>query len=379
MKIVINTSHQRFGGAVQVALSFIHECCGYKEHEFHVWVGSGVRKSLCEADFPPNFSFYHFDFGLLSLKKTFSIQKALRKLEQIIQPDVIIATSGPTYFHSKAPQIIGFNLPLYIYPESPHVQSWSLSQKIKMRLKKMVHFYFFRRDAAAYVVQTDDVNQRVRIALRTEKVYTVTNTHNHFFDDWQAFPPKLPKKQNGVFRFITISSWYPHKNLDLIPEVQIELRKRGITNVEFVLTLKPEDFEEKVLKGDKVPGIHNIGPIPPEACPSLYQECDALFLPTLAECFSASYPEAMKMEKPIVTTDLGFSRSICGQAAIFFTPKCPFSAANKVEKLIQNEDLRKQLARAGVMQLSNFDTPQRRTYKYVKICERYAKVRQNQN
>ena len=372
MKIAINTSHQRFGGAVQVALSFIYECRGYKEHDFHVWVGSGVRKSLCEADFPPNFSFYHFDFGPLSLKKTFSIQKALGKLEQSIRPDVIIATSGPTYFHSEAPQIIGFNLPLYIYHESPHVQNWPPSQKMKMRLKKMVHFYFFRRDAAAYVVQTDDVNQRVRKALQTKEVYTVTNTHNHFYNDWQAFSPKLPKRQDGVFRFATISSWYPHKNLDLIPEVQRVLRKRGITNVEFVLTLKPDDFEEKVLKGSDIPGIHNIGPTPPEECPSLYQECDALFLPTLAECFSASYPEAMKMEKPIITTDLGFARSICGKAALYFNPKSPEDAADKIEQLLTNAALQHLLVKTGREQLKNFDTATERARKYLALCEKYA-------
>jgi len=372
MTIVINTAHQRFGGAVQVALSFIYECRAYEGYDFHVWVGSGVRKSLNESDFPPNFSFYHFDFGPLSLKKTFRIQKALGKLEQSIQPDVIIATSGPTYFHSKAPQIIGFNLPLYIYPESPHVQNWPLSLKIKMLLKKIAHFYFFRRDAAAYVVQTDDVNQRVRKALQTEEVYTVTNTHNHFYDEWQAFPPKLPKKRDGVFRFVTISSWYPHKNLDLIPEVQIELCKRGITNVEFVLTLKPEDFEERVLKGDKAPGIHNIGSIPPEECPSLYQECDALFLPTLAECFSASYPEAMKMEKPIITTDLGFARSICGEAALYFSPKDGESAANTIIQLLKSDRLKQQLIERGKIRLSSFDTARTRAKKYLSICKKVA-------
>ena len=40
MKIVINTSHQRFGGAIQVALSFINECKRFPEPQFYLWVSS---------------------------------------------------------------------------------------------------------------------------------------------------------------------------------------------------------------------------------------------------------------------------------------------------------------------------------------------------
>ncbi len=372
MKIVINTAHQRFGGAIQVALSFIYECRSFTAHHFHVWVGSGVSKSLKEEDFPSNFNFHYLNFGAISARKTFEIQRLLGKLESEIQPDVIIATSGPTYYHSRAPQIIGFTLPLYIYPESPRVQNWSITQKLKMGLRKMAHFYFFRRDATAYVVQTDDVNQRVRKALKTQKVYTVTNTHNHFYKDWKAFPPKLPDKKDGVFRFITLSSWYPHKNLDIIPEVQQLLHRQGITNVEFVLTLKPGDFEEKVMRGRQLSGILNAGPIPPEECPSLYSECDALFLPTLAECFSASYPEAMVMEKPIITTDLGFARSICGEAALYFEPQNASAAATAIKQLIASPALQVRLKQKGKARLKQFDSPAERARKYLLLCERYA-------
>jgi hypothetical protein len=150
MKIAINTSHQRFGGAIQVALSFINECKAFTQHEFFVWVGPGVRKSLIEAEFPTNFHFEHFDFGVISLKTTFEINRTMQAVEQRIKPDVIIATSGPSYFHSQAPQIIGYNLPLYIYPESPFVRQSSTSAKLKRWLKKQLHFYYFKRDADFY-------------------------------------------------------------------------------------------------------------------------------------------------------------------------------------------------------------------------------------
>ena len=197
MRIVINTAHQRFGGAIQVALSFLHECIHFTEHEYHVWLGHGVGNEIDTSDFPVNFSFYEHDFGTIGFRTIPLIQKTLAELEDQIKPDIIIATSGPTYYNSKAPQVIGFNLPLYIYPESPYVQQMSFKQKLKLWLKKKAHFYYFKRDAKAYVVQTDDVNNRVQKALGTSQVHTVTNTHSKFYLHDNHAEPNLLSKEKG--------------------------------------------------------------------------------------------------------------------------------------------------------------------------------------
>lgn len=372
MRILINTAHQRFGGAIQVALSFIYECRNFPEHDYHVWVGPGVGKSLREEDFPANFHFRHFDFGRITLGKTFRINRALRAEEKNVRPDVVISTSGPTYFHSRAPQVIGFNLPLYIYPESPFVQNLSAYRKLRMALKKRLHYYFFKRDAQAYVVQTDDVNQRVRQALNTEQVFTVTNTHNGFYHDWKAYPPKLPPRKPGEVRLLTLSAWYPHKNLDIIPGIAEALKGDRDRSYTFVLTLPEKDFEQHLAGHPNAASILNIGPVKPRECPSLYQECDIMFLPTLAECFSASYPEAMVMERPIATTDLGFARSICGEAALFFPPRNARAAARQIERLAADPALQEELIRKGRERLQAFDTPPQRAEKYLGICRKLA-------
>lgn len=372
MKIIINSAKQRFGGAIQVVLSFVYECINYPEHEYHVFVGQGLAKSLDEKYFPKNFKFYYFDFGKISFLNSYRINKILKPIEKKINPDCIIATSGPTYFHSETPQIIGFNLPLYIYPESPYIKSLTLSKKFKLYIKKQIHFYYFKRDAIAYVVQTDDVNQRVRKALSTGEVYTVTNNHNGFYNDWKRYPLKLSNKDSNQIRLLTISAWYPHKNLGIIPKVLDNLRKREINNVQFILTLNEVDFK-KYIDNKYWDNIINVGPIKPEECPSLYDECDIMFLPTLAECFSASYPEAMKMKKPIITTNLGFAKSICGDAALYFKPRDPSAAADSIERLIDDSAMKQELISNGLNRLNKFDSPNGRARKYLLLCESYAK------
>jgi glycosyltransferase involved in cell wall biosynthesis len=370
LRIVINTAHQRFGGAVQVALSFIHECINFPENEYYVWVGPGVGKSLDTKIFPQNFKFFWFTFGEIGFKEIYRIQKVLRNHELEIRPAVIISTSGPSYYHSLAPQILGFNLPWYIYPESPFMRELPLKKKLKYWLRKKIHFFYFKKDAIAFLTQTNDVRDRVKIALKTDKVYTITNNHNHYFEKSLSIDKCiLPKSINGDFKFLTLSSYYPHKNLELISDVSEILKIRGFNNIKFILTIEENDFLRYFKPNES---IINIGPIKPSECPNLYNECNGLFLPTLAECFSASYPEAMVMKKPIITTDLGFAKSICGDAALYFKPKDAVDAADKIISLINSDLLQKKLVENGLLELIKFDTARERARKYLKICEAYS-------
>lgn len=397
MKIVINTSHQRFGGGVQVAWSFMNECRNHPEHEYHVWVGPAIAALLDEREFPENFHFYRADFGVIRLRTIRRIQAALSRLEAQIRPDVIVSTMGPTYFRSHAPQVIGYNLPLYIYPESPYLRQLSLYRWVRYRIKKILHFYFFRRDGAAFLTQTDDVNMRVRKMLKVEKVFTVSNTHSQLYRDWTSFPPKVDvgvdtdvdleaavavagsvdvaadeaaavaASAPREFRFLTLSYYYLHKNLEILPLVVKELRARGFDHVRFVTTMKPEDFDRYL--GGEQEGIVNVGPVKPAECPSLYAECHGLFMPTLAECFSASYPEAMVMEKPIVTTDLGFSRSICGDAALYYKPMNAVSAADAIVRLLTESGLQDTLIQNGKRRVVQFDSAADRARRILEVCE----------
>ena len=372
MRYLINVALLRFGGAVQVALSFIHECRRHDEHEYHVVLGPGVGAVLDPADFPDNFHFYHLDFGVVNLRKLPRVQQRMSAIEAQVRPDCVVTTSGPPYWRSRAPHLVGFNLPLYIYPESPYLKTLPLRAKARLSARKWLHRRLFRRDADALIVQTDDVNHRVRRLLGTDTVYTVTNNHNGWYDSPGDFPSRLQERKQGVFRLLTLTSYYSHKNLDLIPQVIEALPEALRSRVEFVLTLTETEYRSRI--SSKIPPqVRLVGPVPPPECPALYYECDAMFLPTLAECFSASYPEAMKMEKPIVTTDLGFARSICQEAALYFPPCDAEAAAGQVERLICDANLREKLRRRGRERLAAFDTPAERAQKILAICNDLAK------
>lgn len=371
MRFLINTSVLRFGGAVQVALSLIHECRAYDENEYHVVLGPGVGAVLDPAGFPGNFHFHYQNFGVMHLRKLPRVQQKMSAIEAKVCPDCVLTTSGPPYWRSRAPHLVGFNLPLYIYPDSPYLRTLPLRAKARLNARKWLHCRLFRRDADALLVQTDDVNLRVRGLLGTDQVYTVSNNHNGWFDSPGDYPLPLPERKQDAFRLLTLTSFYAHKNLDLIPQVVEALPEALRRRVEFVLTLTEAEFRSRI-SARIPPQVRLIGPVPPPECPALYRECDAVFLPTLAECFSASYPEAMKMEKPIITTDLGFARSICQEAALYFPPCDAEAAADQVERLIGDAKLQERLRRNGRERLAAFDSPAERARKILDICNDLA-------
>lgn len=374
MRLMINTASLRFGGAVQGALSLLRECRAFADHQYHVVLGPGVGKHLDPEVFPTNFHFYEQSFGVMNARKFSAAGRSMARLEKTIEPDCVLTTSGAPYWRSRAPHLVGFNRPLFIYPESPYIQRLSLLQRLKFEVLKQGHKALFRRHSDAFIVQTDDVNKRVRDWLGTTEVYTVTNTHSSYYLNPPTTHRRLPRKRPGVFRLLTVTSYYPHKNLEIIPEIIACLPNRVSSPIEFVLTLTPDEYRAKI-SPSLAPEVKLVGPVPPAECPALYNECDAMFLPTLAECFSASYAEAMIMEKPIVTTDLGFARGICGPAAVYYAPADPLAAAEAIVNLATSVISQQKLRAAGKLRLRSFDTAISKTTKILGLCSELVEKR----
>jgi len=366
MKIIINAASIFKGGAEQVVHSFINECKNIPEHEYHILLCENIESLLGDEPFPENFIFYKQNKRPGTSVGT--LLKSLRhfdKLEKKIEPDFVISTGGHGYWKPKAPLVAGFNIPHYIYPESPFFKKISLKKKVFWSLKKKFNLFFQKR-ADAIIVQTDDVKERLEKLIPKVPIHTVSNTINGAFLDGKKHQAKLPPKEENELRLLTVSSYYLHKNLDIIHPVQQELEKRNRGNIKFILTLPEENFREfsKHYSGEQ---ILNVGPVPINEVPSLYDECDMMFLPTLLECFSASYAEAMAKEKPILTSDLGFAHTVCGDAAVYFNPMDPADIADKIIYLSDNPELSCKLVQSGKEALKKLNTPAERAEKFIEI------------
>ena len=370
MVILLNTSNLYVGGGVQVALSFINVIKNIDpDNTYHIFLSTTIAKQITQEEFPDNVYFYIIEKSPSIIKGRSKTVKRLDILEDRIGPDVVFSVFGPTYWKPKARHIVGFALGWITNPTSEAYKALNFKQKIKRRLDTIYKSYYFKRDTDIYIVETEDAKEKLFkvFNISKEKTFVVGNTHSSFFDgrDYPEF--KLLDRKKKEFRLVTIAHNYPHKNIKIIKKVLPYLKDREI-NYKFFITIDDESYNS--LFKDYKEQVINLGPVESKYCPSLYKQCDALFLPTLLESFTASYPESMKMKKPICTSDLSFAHSICQGAALYFDPLDSKDIADKIMQLAESQFLQKELISKGTERLKAFETAESRASRYLEVCKK---------
>lgn len=372
MKLIINASNLCTTGVIQVATSFIHECLKFDQNEYFIFTSNILSSQLNYSQFSKNFTFYQIPKHPLYGISGFKMRRLLRGLEKMIAPDCVFTIFGPSWWTPKLPHIMGYAIAHYLYPKSPLYGILSLAKRLRIHIYKIFHRYYFNKNGEYYICETEDGSIRLRNFLhcKEDHVFTVTNTCSEYFNTF--YPSEkhfLNPKKPDEFRFVTLSSFVTHKNITILNEVIPLLRgKMKDIVVVFVLTVDEIILRQKITKEARR-NIINLGRLPVSACPGVYYECDALFLPTLMECFSANFPEAMKMKKPILTSDLPFCTAVCKDAALYFDPLNPEDIAEKIIELIGNRNLQMSLIEKGERRLMEFDTAEIRAEKYLRICK----------
>ena len=375
MNILINASNIRKSGALQVTLSFLEEVKKITRHNYLIVVSEEVETQIDKTSFPSNCSIASLSTGTPGSSGFMKQVKKLSELEKTFHTDCVFSVFAPTYWTPKAPHLAGFAYVWAINPDSIFIKNLPFKQRVKTTLENAFKKYFIKRNAIYHVVEEDDVKRRLSkyFGINEQQIFVVNNTYNHHFSDASAIANAsitLPAKREGQFNLVTISSNFPHKNLKIIAPVSASLKAKGYNNVFFYVTIKQAEFGE-IAKGDD--NIKNLGVVPAADCPYIYSQSDALFLPTMLECFSASYPEAMVMKKPILTSDLSFARSICGDAAHYFDPLNPEDIADKIIRLINDNTLNNELVANGLKKLASFPSAAGRASAYIGICEQIIK------
>lgn len=371
MRVIVNCSNLISTGPVQVAVSFLNECKSHIENTYLVFLSPRMAECLNVDEYPDSFCFkIIYNHPAYGLRGVYSVS-LMKKYEKSFKPDCVFSVFGPSIWKPTVPHLQGFAFGHYIYTDSPVYKLMSLRERVKKYLMKKAHIFHLKRDGEYFVCETEDVSMRLRDLLRIEprNVYTVTNTYNHYF---QLFKPSservLPGRKLNEFRILLLSTAYQHKNLGILNEIIAYFEEHNTGgNISFVVTIPSQDYNN-IFKENVRHKIFNVGPVKPKDCPQLYFETDALFAPTLLECFSANYPEAMVMQKPIITTDLSFARAICGDAALYFSPLDAKDAALKIVEVVEKNEIGEELIKKGLQRLTSFDGASQRASKYLEIC-----------
>lgn len=362
MTILINCSNIKIGGGVQVAHSFINEIRSNSDHLYIIVLSSTLKRQLDEKMFAENFIFYNYDKKANAKNAVFSSDQMLDSLVRKYKVEKVFTVFGPSYWRPKVVHIVGYAKAHYIYTSSLFFQTMSTIQRLRLKAKGFFHLLDFKKNADILITENPDVSKRIAQKVN-KKVHTVSNTYNQVFDRQDEWSHMELPPFDGKY-ILTIAANYPHKNLNIIPKVIKVLRDQNCKKFKFAVTVEKGGLQSD---NESDEFITYLGKVDIRDCPKLYTQSHYMFLPTLLECFSASYAEAMRMEKPIITSDLDFARGLCLDAAAYFDPLNPKAIAALLMRLDNDELWQKQLIIKGRNRLQDFDSTSERANKYLQI------------
>lgn len=369
MKIIIDNSNLIVGGGIQVATSFLNDLNNLNlRDEFIVIQSYNSAQDIDKKVFESNFTFFD-----LNEKQTNSKVNRIRRVKEIekkTQPNVIFTVFGPSYHKSKFPKIVGFAIPYLIYPDSPFFKNISFIEKLKYKFLSILKKKSFIKNSDVLIFETDNAkNVFSKFNPKSIESFTVSNTINEIFLDKENWK-ESKLNDNETFDILCLSAFYPHKNLKIIPEViDFLINDLKMDNFKFNITISSTDLQ---LIEQHKKYVNFLGKVPLNQIPDLYNKSDVVFIPTLLEVFSATYLEAMFMKKPIIASDMPFSRDICYDAALYCDPLNASDYAEKILMLYNDNELYKNLVEKGTENLKRFGTSMDRTKKYLEILKKHA-------
>jgi glycosyltransferase involved in cell wall biosynthesis len=367
MRLIINASNIVVGGGIQVSLSFIEELKKFKDHEYHLFLSIPVAKQIDRNSFPNNFSFYFFNVSPSSITKGYKVRRELNRLEKSIKPDLVFTVFGPAYWKPKSLHISGFANGWCYNPNSIAHKRLTSVKRLKSRISTLFRNFEIKK-ADYLIVETEDAKSKINkyISIPREKIFVVGNAFHPIYSKYISNKVEIPIAENNTFKLLVLSAFYPHKNLEIINDVIPILKRKTKRQFIFYLTIGEDEYIRNFRDSHY---IINLGPQKVEDCPNLYKNADALFLPTLLETYSANYPEAMIMKKPIITSGFDFAKDVCKDAALYIDPLNPDDIANKIIQLSENKKLYNTLIKKGEQRVLELETSESRAIKYMNIFQ----------
>ncbi|BAC93112.1 conserved hypothetical protein [Vibrio vulnificus YJ016] len=141
---------------------------------------------------------------------------------------------------------------------------------------------------------------------------------------------------------VYISNYAPHKNFEIIPRVASILKQNKV-DCSIVLTIDENSIHWRNLSCELsglgvLDMVKTLGPLSQEDVFSVLKSSRALFFPSKLESYGIPLIEAMILGKPVLTSDTPFIKSVCGDAVLYFDPKCPEDIATKITDFIDGVD-----------------------------------------
>lgn len=326
--IFINFYKAKVGGGSNICINFVNEVFNSPGiHRWYILIPNNINfpyssnakvKLIKISDF--------WDYNLMLPFLYFFKIKSLCNNYRIDS----IVNFGDIIIPNVRNQIYFFDWAYAVYNEKYIWCSMSLKDKLIRKLKVALIKIEIGK-VSVIIAQTNNMVIRLKESYGIKNVCIIPtpfgiNTH---YDSNSTVVFDLPINR---MLFLVPASFSSHKNFSIILQVAELIDQRELPYT-IVLTIDRNKSTESYFKKIELKGLLSIISVGKQEymnMPSLYKQCDVMFLPTLLESYGLPYVEAMAYGLPIITSDLDFAHDVCENIALYFNP---FDANSILEKM----------------------------------------------
>lgn len=322
------------------------------QHHYLMTIAAGLGFEEICADIPHcETVVYELRGGLF--RRWWLERFGLRRAIEPFRPDILLALANRGICNPPCPQVLVIRDAHYSYPRR-HYGNISIATALKWKYN-VWHMRRVLRSTDMLWSQTPVAERRlVQTFNFPGPTAIMSNAVSEFTAGGQAEQglPRALVPYADRTKLLCLTRFYPHKNLDSIVTMMRQFPQEledvvAITTVDQDQSPAAARFLRSLDHPDVRGRIVNVGPLPQSALAGYYRNCQALFLPTLLESFSATYLEAMHFGVPILTSDLDFARHVCADAAVYFDPWDVHSMKDAIVRLRADANLREELIARG--------------------------------
>ena len=355
LRIAINALSATIGGGVTFIRNIIPALSAYDlDNDYYVFVDEGKYDHIyARLKFGPNVIFIKI--------RTYNLIVRLIQ-EQVLLPyfvlkyriDILVSPANIATFFAPCKKML-WVLNIYTYFRLP-IKGETPLEKLRYKLLDLISTWSIRySDVSLYISEFS--RQSVIRIVKVDPARTKTIYLGVASDEFRK-GSVLPLGRHKEY-ILSVSSISKRKNYEVLMRAyaQLSAEMRARYNVMLVGDVD-EEMKRYLLDCINDEGIKkNIiftGKVSNEALYLHYRQASIFVLPSLVEAFGLPVIEAMAAGLPVLVADATSLPEIAGDAGIIFDPYDPIDLARKIEQVLRDTSLAREMTNKGVARAKLF-------------------------
>ncbi len=276
--------------------------------------------------------------------------------------DLLHCTSNTAPMRSSTPLVVTLHDIIYLESISLFKKGGTAYQKLGNMYRRWVVPPVIKKSKKVITVSNFEKERIARFfGMEDDRLVAVYNgVGRHFAPVTDPLERERVRKEYGLPEpfFFFLGNTDPKKNT---PNV---LRSMAMFNAESETPhhLVMLDYDEAALKAtlkeighpDLRDHIHLCGYVPNTELPAIISQAEAFLYPSMRESFGIPILEGMACGVPVITANTSSMPEVAGGAALLVDPKEPLQIREAMQRVLSDQDLRKELVSKGLERARKF-------------------------